>query len=196
MDSAVARAHQHAAGARRRPSERDAKGGFAPRGRGAREEPGRADDQAAPLLRRQGEATLGRGHARSALREHPSSGSGGRLWAVQRPRGRTMPSSTARAAAWVRSETPSFSRMLWTWFFMVLRLKHSCSEILRFVCPSASKRGTSTSRGVSDPRTSWAFGPEPSAPRPPIFREVGVSAALSPWPIICRSPTHFGPCLI
>jgi transposase len=35
VDSIVARAHQHAAGARRLPSERDAKGGRAPPGRGA-----------------------------------------------------------------------------------------------------------------------------------------------------------------
>jgi len=44
VDSTIVRAHQHAAGARRRPSKQDAKGGLSPRGRGARVQPRRADD--------------------------------------------------------------------------------------------------------------------------------------------------------
>src|SRR5215204_6946203 len=52
VDSTIARAHQHAAGARRRPSKEDVKkGGLASRGRGARAQPRRSDDQAAPGLR-------------------------------------------------------------------------------------------------------------------------------------------------
>ena len=50
------------------------KGGLTPRGRGARAEPKGADNQAAPLLRRQGEASLGLGHARTVPREHPAGG--------------------------------------------------------------------------------------------------------------------------
>lgn len=50
IDSRVVRAHQHAAGARRRPSRIDQKGGRPSGRRGARAQPGRADDQAAPEL--------------------------------------------------------------------------------------------------------------------------------------------------
>ena len=72
VDSTIAWAHQHAAGARRRASKQDAKGGLAPRGRGARAQPRRADDQAAPGLRRQGPAAVGGLDRGPAPREHPA----------------------------------------------------------------------------------------------------------------------------
>ncbi len=50
------------------------KGGLSPRGRGARAQPRRADDQAAPLLRRQGPAAVGGRDPGPAPREHPDGG--------------------------------------------------------------------------------------------------------------------------
>src|SRR5215212_1248794 len=75
VDSTIARAHQHAAGARRRPSKEDVKkGGLASRGRGARAQPRRSDDQAASGLRRQGPAAVGGRDPGPAPREHPARG--------------------------------------------------------------------------------------------------------------------------
>lgn len=50
IDSATARAHQHASGARRRPSRADEKKGLPPRRRGARAQPWRVDEQSASGL--------------------------------------------------------------------------------------------------------------------------------------------------
>jgi transposase len=52
VDSSSVRAHQHAAGARKRAARSDLKRGRARPGRGARPVPGRADHQGAPQLRR------------------------------------------------------------------------------------------------------------------------------------------------
>jgi hypothetical protein len=95
VDSSVApRAHQHAAGARKWPSSlEDANRGLAPQGRrGARAEPGRAEDQAAPRLRRQqgSPAPGGRADARPASRGHPA-GAGTRRDPGGVPRPRTGP---------------------------------------------------------------------------------------------------------
>ena len=54
VDSSVARAHQHASGARRKPSRNDAKGALASRRRRVRVQSRRLEHQAAPLLPRQG----------------------------------------------------------------------------------------------------------------------------------------------
>ena len=72
VDSTIARAHQHVAGARRRPSKEDVKKGLASRGRGDRAKPRRADDQAALGLRRQGPAAVGGLDRGPAPREHPA----------------------------------------------------------------------------------------------------------------------------
>ena len=50
------------------------KGGLTSRGRGARVQPQRADDQAAPGLRRQGTAAVGGRDSGLAPREHPAQG--------------------------------------------------------------------------------------------------------------------------
>src|SRR5918912_56345 len=65
------------------------------------------------------------------------------------------PSSTARTAAWVRSETPSLSMMRSTCTLTVPTLTNRLWPISAFVLPSATSRSTSSSRGVrSSPRAA------------------------------------------
>lgn len=54
IDRTTSRAHQHASGARRRPSRADEKGGRHPADEGARAPPRRADDQGPSGPRRHG----------------------------------------------------------------------------------------------------------------------------------------------
>src|SRR5699024_2788101 len=59
------------------------------------------------------------------------------------------PARTAYTAASVREWTPSFSRMLRTWFFTVFSVMNRRSPIWRLFSDLARRRKTSTSRGVS-----------------------------------------------
>src|SRR5581483_1523513 len=63
--------------------------------------------------------------------------------------GRASPRVTARTAAWVRSDTPSFPRMRSTWTFTVPTLTKRCVAIWRLVSPCARSCSTSASRVVS-----------------------------------------------
>jgi transposase len=63
IDITTARAHQHASGARRRPSRADEKRDLPPRRRGTWAQPRRVDEQGASRLRRQWATALDRHHA-------------------------------------------------------------------------------------------------------------------------------------
>ncbi len=65
VDSSTARAHQHASGARRRPSRADQKRGSGIRATRVSGAVAGADNQVPPGLRRQGPAALDRHHARA-----------------------------------------------------------------------------------------------------------------------------------
>src|SRR6266567_3776785 len=61
----------------------------------------------------------------------------------------SRPSSIARTAAWVRSETWSLARMCSTWILTVPTLIVSCWAISGLVFPCASRHSTSYSRSES-----------------------------------------------
>ena len=63
------------------------------------------------------------------------------------------------AAASVRLEAPSFVRMLETWTLAVLAEMNSLAAISRLLSPSASRRSTSCSRGVSPSGVPETAGP-------------------------------------
>jgi len=63
-----------------------------------------------------------------------------------------IPRRSAIVTAWVRSAAPSFCRMFWTWIFMVPSARPRAVAISGLDFPSAIKRSTSISRGVSPMR--------------------------------------------
>jgi transposase len=98
VDSTISRAHQHAAGHVVPRAEKTQKGDLPPAGRGARAEPGRADDQAAFGLRRARATAIGGRDSGPAPREHPTR-SGARHHQGGAPEGlRRAATQTTRAS--------------------------------------------------------------------------------------------------